>query len=656
MNKNKKVNKLLGEQANWGIFTLKNVPRWVVFSVDLVIVIHTFFLAHLIEAHFSVDFLFSEFANLLPSTVFLASLSFWLTGSYKGMVRYTGFNDAVNVLLGATFLLIFMLLTAFANGYFGWNLAVSNSVFVLVTHYLLNILVLVFSRFTFKYLHRILRDSVIKNLPVLIYGAGEMGVVIHTSIRKEVKSKYRVVGFVDDDEKKIGKKINRLPILAPSKITPAFLKKKGIREVIIALRGLSSERLGLIFDTLNATGVEIKIAPPISEWIQGDLNLHQIKKIQIEDLLDRTPIDLKHTSLPKQMNGKTVLVTGAAGSIGSELSRQLHLCNCQRLLLVDQSESALFNLEQEFKRQDKCAYQVFVADIRDAASMDVLFSTHRPDLVFHAAAYKHVPMMEETPYEAVKTNVMGTKILADLSLKYAVDKFVMVSTDKAVNPTNIMGATKRVSEMYVSSLQVESKGVTKFITTRFGNVLGSSGSVIPLFKKQIDSGGPLTLTHRDITRYFMTIPEASQLVLEASVMGNGGDLFVFDMGQSVKIFDLAVRMIELSGLRYPADIDIKISGLRPGEKLHEELLNTTERTLPTHHPKITIAQTAHLDAKKTVELVEALCVQNQVKTPEDTVKRLKEIVPEFVSQNSVYVSLDAPAEEVLSLKTVNGVQ
>jgi FlaA1/EpsC-like NDP-sugar epimerase len=466
-----------------------------------------------------------------------------------------------------------------------------------------------------------------------------MGAVLYATLEKD-NNNYNVFGFIDDNSKKVGMKINRLPILAPKTITAKFVHEHKIQEIIIAIRALKPERILEIVDLFYKLDVEVKIAPLISRWINGDLNLRQIKQIRIEDLLERIPIDLNNAMLAEELKDKRILVTGASGSIGSEISRQLTTYPCQQLLLLDQSESELYNLQQELKLQKKTCFKVQVADVRDKQRMEVLFQTFKPDLVFHAAAYKHVPLMEENPYEAVKINVGGTKNIADLSFKHQVEKFVMVSTDKAVNPTNVMGATKRVAEMYVTSMNALKGSKTKFITTRFGNVLGSNGSVIPLFKKQIEAGGPLTLTHKEITRYFMTIPEACQLVLEAAAMGKGGEIFLFDMGTSVKIYDLAVRMIQLSGLRYPDDIEIEITGLRPGEKLYEELLNDEENTLPTHHKKITIAQVRNLNVEQTIALVDKLCVQNKVQNVESTVNRIKEIVPEYISENSVFSSLD----------------
>ena len=390
-------------------------------------------------------------------------------------------------------------------------------------------------------------------------------------------------------------------------------------------------------DNLIDLDVKVKKVPPIEKWINNELNTNHIKQVQIEDLLGRQPIEIDNPNLINEFRGETVLITGAAGSIGSELVKQISNFDVRELILIDQAESALYDLQQDLKQNEKFNFKAIVADIRDGLRVDAIFQQHKPTMVFHAAAYKHVPLMEKSPYEAIKINVNGTKLLADTSSRYNVKKFVFVSTDKAVNPTSVMGATKRMAEMYITCLQKESK--TKFITTRFGNVLGSNGSVIPLFKKQIENGGPLTLTHKDITRYFMTIPEASQLVLEAGTMGKGGEIFIFDMGESVKIYDLAKNMIKLSGLRFPEDINIDITGLRPGEKLYEELLANGENTLSTYHKKIMISKTRELDFDKIKSDIEELCITNRFQN-NNIVMKMKHLIPEYKSNNSDYERFD----------------
>ena len=393
--------------------------------------------------------------------------------------------------------------------------------------------------------------------------------------------------------------------------------------------------------------VKVKIVPPVQQWIDGNLNLSQITDVKIEDLLERSPIKINNPIVQKDLQNKVVLITGAAGSIGSEIAWQVSKYGYKHLILLDQSESALYDLQQDFNRAGIKNFAVELADIRNEHRMTDLFNRVKIDIIFHAAAYKHVPLMEDNPYEAVKVNVFGTSILMKLATKLNVDKFVMISTDKAVNPTNVMGATKRVAEIHANYLN--GLGKTKFVTTRFGNVLGSNGSVIPLFKKQLDMGGPLTVTHPEITRFFMTIPEACQLVLEAGAMGNGGEIYVFDMGESVKIVDLAKKMINLSGLRYPEDIDISFTGLRPGEKLYEELLTNEENTIPTYHEKILIAKTQKVDFEKASKAIDKLMKVELLETFE-IVSVLKELVPNFVSNNSQFESLDKHKVKVKSLK------
>jgi len=395
-----------------------------------------------------------------------------------------------------------------------------------------------------------------------------------------------------------------------------------------------------IVDLCLSHNTKVLNVPPVTNWINGQLSFRQIRKIQIEELLEREPIRLDEDNISKQLNGKTVLVTGAAGSIGSEIVRQIARFNPGMLILLDQAESPLYELEMECLEQfPQVKSEVVMGDVRNRQRMENVFRTFRPQLVYHAAAYKHVPMMELNPSESVLTNVLGTKIVADLAVGYKVEKFVMISTDKAVNPTNVMGASKRIAEIYTQSLNNHISG-TRFITTRFGNVLGSSGSVIPRFRQQIENGGPVTITDPEITRYFMTIPEACRLVLEAGCMGKGGEIFIFDMGKSVKIIDLAKKMIALSGMELGKDIDISITGLRPGEKLYEELLNNTENTVPTHHSKILIAQVKEYNyetvSKDISELVSLFDAQNNVQI----VTKMKAMVPEYVSNNSEYEKLD----------------
>ena len=418
-----------------------------------------------------------------------------------------------------------------------------------------------------------------------------------------------------------------------------LLQNNNVAHLIISIQNLLPARKQQIVDTCLNYTIKILTVPPITNWINGELSFKQIKKVKIEDLLGRDPIILDKEDIEKQLSGKVILVTGAAGSIGSEIVRQIIPFNPKLIILVDQAESPLYEIELElFDKHKQQCYEVVIGDVRNRERMGNVFRTFNPQIVFHAAAYKHVPMMENNPSESIFTNVLGTRNLADLSVEYKVEKFVMISTDKAVNPTNVMGASKRIAEIYTQSLSKKSN--TKFITTRFGNVLGSNGSVIPRFRQQIENGGPLTITHPDITRYFMTIPEACQLVLEAGAMGQGAEIFIFDMGKSVKIVELAKKMIKLSGLTLDKDISIVYTGLRPGEKLYEELLADHENTLPTHHTQIMKAKVKEYDLNEITTSINELIALFDQQDNKLIVKKMKTLVPEFKSNNSIYEKLD----------------
>ncbi|PQJ21073.1 nucleoside-diphosphate sugar epimerase/dehydratase [Tenacibaculum sp. SG-28] len=614
----------------------------VVLVVDIFLVCLAFVLAYTVRFNASLNFETELLLYQIPLIGVVALVSFVTVGSYRGIIRHTGTRDAFNVFVGVTLMSIitavFVLLNS-AFGLFSW-FTIPKS--IVIIHYLISVILLVTSRFVFKAFYEIISSDIDEIINVLIYGAGDSGMITYGALNRDTKNNYQVVGFMDDDRRKVGKKIDRIEIYYSEKITREFIAKHEIDEIIISIQNLKSEKLLYLTDKLLALGVQIKIVPPLTKWIGNDFEANQIKQVKIEDLLDRKPIRIDNPIINRDVKNKVILVTGAAGSIGSEISRQLSNYEYEQLILVDQAESALYDLQQELVHKNKSNFIAIVADVRDFTRMQDIFSTYKPSKVYHAAAYKHVPLMEVSPYEAVKINIGGTKNIADLAVAHEVDRFVMVSTDKAVNPTNVMGATKRVAEMYISCLSNNKEHTTKFTTTRFGNVLGSNGSVIPLFKKQIENGGPLTVTHKDITRYFMTIPEACQLVLEAGTMGNGGEIYIFDMGKSVKIYNIAKRMIHLSGLRYPEDIDIKITGLRPGEKLYEELLANGENTTATYHEKIMIAATQAINPEKIGKKIEELCTQNDATDNAMVVRLLKDIVPEYISNNSIFENLDTP--------------
>ena len=611
--------------------------KWLVLAIDVVLIIVSFILSYIIRFNLTLNFDTDRLLLQIPLIATISLLAFIATGSYKGVVRHTGVRDVYNLFNAiclASILAIFLVILNRQMEIFP-NFTIPLS--IIIIHSLIGFIALTASRYLFKTLY----ENMMKNLKVakyvLIYGAGEAGILTHNAL-SSTNSISKVIGYVDDDNKKVGKSINGIQVFAREDLSEHFLIKRKVSEIIVSISNIDHYRLRELVESLVDYPVQVKIVPPVEDWINGELKLSQIKQVQIEDLLNRVPIQIKNSKIANQLKDQVIMVTGGAGSIGSEIVRQIARFNYKSLIILDQSESPLYDLQQELKQNGYHNFIPIVADIRDKNRINTYFQEYKPTMIFHAAAYKHVPLMEYNAYEAIRVNIAGTKMLVDLALAHDVEKFVFVSTDKAVNPTNVMGASKRIAEIYISCMQQLKK--TKFITTRFGNVLGSNGSVIPLFKKQIAKGGPLTVTHKDITRYFMTIPEASQLVLEAAAMGHGGEIFIFDMGKSVRIFDLAKNMIKLSGLRYPEEIDIKITGLRPGEKLYEELLATGENTLPTYHKKIMISKVRELDYNEVRSRIDELCVSNMFFNG-DTVKLMKEIVPEFVSNNSEFCQLDS---------------
>lgn len=618
----------------------RNVPRWIVLFIDTYISINGFIVAYFIRSNMSAQFDFSKLLLQIPFIAIFSIISFWFVGLHRGVIRHSGNKDLENILKSSLLIFAFLFVAFSVLNRFGFEEYFLVSFSILTIHFLINVLLLALSRNIFKYLYgQIVGDQKTDSLKkIMIYGAGNSGVLTSSIFQDETKSDSKVVGFIDDNLKKSGNKINGITIYHSLKIDEDFLKKKNIEELIISIQKISSAKITEITERFSKLGITVKIIPPIRNWMNGELKAQQIKKVNIEDLLGRETINFDNPILKQEFKNKKIVITGAAGSIGSEIAKQISHYDYQQLILLDIAESPLYNLQQNFVRKQSKNIEAIVCDVRNQKRMELLFSRYCPDIVFHASAYKHVPFMEENPYEAIQINVNGTKLIADLAVKYKAQKFVMISTDKAVNPTNVMGASKRIAELYVSALK--DNGCTKFITTRFGNVLGSNGSVIPIFENQIKEGGPLTVTHKEITRFFMTIPEACRLVLEAGAMGQGGEIFVFDMGKSVRIFDLALNMIHLSGLRYPEDIDIKIIGLRPGEKIYEELLSDEENTLPTYHDRIKIAKVRELSKSQVKKDIAQLCEINQEMDAVAIVKKMKDILPEFISNNSQFSTLD----------------
>ncbi|MFS4415686.1 polysaccharide biosynthesis protein [Maribacter sp. 2307ULW6-5] len=611
--------------------------KWLVLVIDILLVAFSLVLSYLIRFNLTLNFEVHQLVVQLPVVTGAALIAFLIVGSYKGVVRHTGVRDVYNIFNAVCLSSILVIFLVIGNRQLGYLGDFSIPISIIIINSLISFMLLTAARYVFKALYDQITGGISITKNVLIYGAGDSGILTYGALSNHAKSDAKVVGYIDNDNKKVGKNINGVPVFSDSVLQKGFIDKNNISEVIFSIQNIESKALRAKVEGLVDLPIAVKIVPPIEDWINGELKVSQIKNVQIEDLLDRAPIQIKNSKIEVELLNKSILVTGGAGSIGSEIVRQICNYSYKSLIVIDQAESALYDLQQELKQNGFHNFIPLVGDIRDKNRMNQIFAEYEPDMVFHAAAYKHVPLMEYNAYEAIKINIAGTKTIADLSVVHGVSKFVFVSTDKAVNPTNVMGASKRIAEMYIGCMQQENK--TKFITTRFGNVLGSNGSVIPLFRKQIENGGPLTLTHKDITRYFMTIPEASQLVLEAGAMGKGGEIFIFDMGESVKIFDLAKNMIKLSGLRYPEDIDIKITGLRPGEKLYEELLANGENTMETYHKKIKISKVRELDYPKIRSKIDELCITNMFFNG-NTVKIMKQIVPEYVSNNSDLCALD----------------
>ena len=627
------------------------LPRWFILFLDTILCAAAFYIAYAISIKvYYFQFPMQEVALETRMLIAIGSqiVCFWIFHTYSGILRYSSYVDIVKLLMAIGLNLVFLFAIHYVcYFFFGEGLFLRAGLLVYgVVAFLLLLSVRLIVKTVYDYL--IVHSGQV--IPVVVYGTQAAGVSIAKMIRSASDSKYRLVGFLGDLQSVTDKFIFGMPVAATAdkRKLLRFLTQKKVKAVIISPFKMKEIDLARDLDFFLENNIEILTVPSMNEWHEGDKLVDvskDLKNIQIEELLNRRPIEIEKKHIIEQVKGKVVMVTGAAGSIGSEIVRQLINYNPQLLVLYDNAETPLHNLKLELEElQTKCLFVTCIGDVRNLKRSEYVMESYRPDIIYHAAAYKHVPMMEDAPSECVIANVSGTKNMADLAVKYGVQTFVMVSTDKAVNPTNVMGASKRIAEIYVQSLfnklNVTNASPTKFITTRFGNVLGSNGSVIPLFKHQIEKGGPITVTHPDIIRYFMTIPEACQLVLEAGSMGNGGEIFIFDMGQPVKIVDLARKMIRLAGYKPDVDIEIAYTGLRPGEKLYEELLNIKESTQPTYHEKIMIAKVREYDFNHVdLEIAELLKYANLYKNYM-VVSKMKEIVPEYVSKNSQYERLD----------------
>ncbi|UKT63268.1 polysaccharide biosynthesis protein [Pedobacter mucosus] len=639
------------------------VPRWLIFIIDVAVCLFALAVAYFIKYDFDLSSLgLVQFNRAILVSVLINIGVFLNIKSYTGIIRYTSAQDTFRILfaviIGNT--LLFGLHTLLAS-FWGIQLISHTIVFI---YGLVSFLLLITYRILVKYFFIYVKNLNLDKISVIIYGAGEAGIATKRTFDHDNRVNKNIIAFVDDDLRKVGKTIDGVRIL-DAKNLEKLIEDHEVNEIIFASYTIPIDRKNEIVDACLKYEVVILNIPPANVWAGGKLHSSQIQNMNIEDLLNRKTIEIDVEGIKSQLKNKRILITGAAGSIGSEIVRQLLKFEPSLIILNDQSETALHELYLELEENNQNTnYHAFVGDVRDAKRMDHLFQTYKPQFVYHAAAYKHVPLMEDNPCEAIKTNVYGTKIIADLSVKYGVRKFVMISTDKAVNPTNIMGASKRIAEIYVQSLNntlnnskyifsnglsyindLNVKPITKFITTRFGNVLGSNGSVIPRFKQQIEKGGPVTVTHPEITRYFMTIPESCRLVLEAGNMGEGGEIFIFDMGKSVKIVELAKKMIRLAGLIPNQDIKIQYTGLRPGEKLFEELLNDNENTLPTHHHKIMIGKVREYVFNDIEKHIYKLIDYAQINDNRQVVVMMKELVQEYKSNNSIYEELDLPNEK-----------
>ena len=636
------MNKLILHFCNFifGKHNNNTLPRVWILAVDMLIVLFSYFIAVFMYyfkdlAHLAINWKYIWIYPIPYLIVFL------ITRTYDGMLRYSGFNDIRKILASCTWTLMFYLITKFIimkiNGHLA---ALFYPPFVIIVYnYLITMVLMIIMRLSIRRLYNEVYKYSGSKKNTIVYGAGDGGTVLLRILSQDTESPYRIKVFVDDDPYRVGNRINNVKILAPAvALTEDFVQKNNIQTLIIAIPSLEENRRKEIIEKGLGLHLNVKAIPAFSQWVDGKLYENQIEDIKIEDLLGRKPIILGKENVSREIKNKVVLVTGAAGSIGSEMCRQLMYYSPKKLIMLDQAESPLFDFQFEmnntpdYKHLHDCMAFV-ITNVKDPLRMREVFEKYHPQVVFHAAAYKHVPFMEENAYEAVFVNVFGTKLVVDLSMEFGVEKFVMISTDKAVNPTNVMGATKRIAEIYTQSR----KSKTKFITTRFGNVLGSNGSVVPLFRKQIEKGGPITVTDRRITRYFMTIPEACSLVLEAGSIGDGGDIFVFDMGEKVKIWDLAEKMRQLANR---PEVEIIETGLRPGEKLYEEVLANEENTIKTNNKKIMHAVVRKYDAHEVDVMLEELHKALATCNAMSIVAEMKKIVPEFKSNNSEFSALD----------------
>lgn len=619
-------------------FNRHSVPRWAVFALDTGIVFVAFIIAYLLRFNFSMpedrEHLYIYQALLSTSVYALYSILF---RSYSGLIRHTTLTDITLVFIVTTCSAVTLVGLSAVGSWSGWSPMLVLPQSILLIHYVAVSLLLFAGRIAIKMIFLFATGTSKNKKRVLIYGAGELGFVVKRVVLSDPRYGFHVSGFIDDDKQKQGKKINGINVYSASILTPDYIGKHRIESLIIAIKDLTVDRKSSIIRNAVNLGLEVLDTPEVDKWLAGQLRVPQFRRVDLEDLLGREPIKLDINTIKKGLTDKTILITGAAGSIGSEIARQLTSFQCEKVILVDQAETPLFYLQNELREKFlDVRFRIIPADVTNIERMRYIFEEYKPHIIFHAAAYKHVSLMEENPHEAVRVNVGGTKIVSELAIKFGAEKFVMISTDKSVNPSSVMGASKRLCEKVVQSRARQKDHNTQFIITRFGNVMGSNGSVIPIFAKQIENGGPVTVTHPEVYRYFMTIPEACQLVLEAGFMGQGGEIFVFDMGQQVKIADLAKAMIKLSGFIPDKDIQIVYTGLRPGEKLYEELLTDGELTIPTHHEKIKKAHVEEIEGKMVMEQIDWLLNNLYSLCACEVVQAMKDLIPEYHTTNGKF--------------------
>ena len=622
------------------VFSSRILPSWTILLFDACVIVFSMILAYAIR--FTVDDALEMGSEIRISTAVVLVLNlifFRVFRTYSNIIRYSSFVDVMHIFVALT-------LAYFSSAAVSWlwplafksNIAPTS---VLMISYVISFAIMVISRMAIKTLNDYFNQTETSYYRTYIYGT-KAGVDIAKSLRTETENKFHIMGFVADSPDMIGKVLMGVNVYANDDTLMDNIRRDRVDAFVVSPLKADALKESDIADRLLKEKVQIFLAPDVSNDWDGSAQRRGIKEVQIEDLLGRDPIKINMKEIAAHLEGKRVLITGAAGSIGSEIMRQVAMFNPYQMILIDEAETPLHDIRLELKNKwQEIEAPTLVANITNKARMESIFAEYQPEYVFHAAAYKHVPMMEDNVSESIQNNVLGTKILADLAVKYKVSRFVMISTDKAVNPSNVMGCSKRICEIYVQALarkiQKDGSAPTQFITTRFGNVLGSNGSVIPLFRKQIAAGGPVTVTHPEIIRYFMTIPEACQLVLEAGSMGKSGEIYIFDMGKPVKIVDLAQRMIRLSGR---TDVKIEFTGLRHGEKLYEELLATRENTKPTSHDKIMIATVREYDYDDVNDDIEHLIDSSYDFDSMRTVAKMKDLVPEFKSLNSKYSVLD----------------